>query len=135
MVAVFDIRIDLRIPEVRPEWFGNGNIIDPPAFVLGAYRGKTLAPPAIAVWFFMKFAKSVDPSVGIKFIHPRSFFRQKARSFFIASGIVNVYLLVCNVIISTENDVWVFLPQSLHIVVKFIQPLVLVRLSFITCGA
>src|SRR5947209_627559 len=44
---------------------------------------------------------------------------------------MNIDFFMSNVIVATQYDIWMLLSQGLHIVVKFVQPLVLVLLPFI----
>src|SRR5436190_18293202 len=47
---------------------------------------------------------------------------------------MNVYFLMCNIIITAKNNIRALLPQALYIIIKFIKPLVFIGLSFLTCS-
>ena len=114
MVAVFDVGIDFCIQQERLQRFGYTDVVDAPAFVGQANTGKALAPPAVAVWLWMKNTKAVDPAIAVKPVHPGTLFRQKSRSILIARRVVNVNLLVCDIIVSAKNDVWIFFSLFLY---------------------
>ena len=78
--------------------------------------------------------KCIDPSIGEEFIHPGPFFRQEPRSFLIALWIMDIDLFMCNIVISAENNVGLFLSQCLQVSKKFIEPLVFKSLAFFSRG-
>src|SRR6476646_6337547 len=80
-------------------------------------------------------AKCINPASRQKHIHPFSFFGQEAGRFFIAFGIMDIYLLVRNIVISHYHKLWPRFAKLLYILKKLIQPLVFVLLSFIAAGA
>ena len=55
------------------------------------------------MWFRSNDPECVNPSVGKKFIQPGAFFRKKP-CFYVAFGIVNINVFVCNIIISAKNN-------------------------------
>src|SRR5436190_22842054 len=83
------------------------------------------------MWLGVVNAKRIAPSMGKKFIHPCSFFRQKAGSFYIPFWIVNVDLFMSYVIIAAQNHFGIFFVQLTEITKKFIKPCILERLPLL----
>ena len=62
MIAMLDIRENLRINNACGEAFRNVDVINAPAFVVEPYAWKSLAPPGIPVGFRMNFPEAIHPS-------------------------------------------------------------------------
>ena len=75
MIAVLDIRENICIKQLFFKWFGNGDVINTPAFIVQPHRRKALAPPAVTVRLFMKFAEGIDPAAAQELCHPFPFLR------------------------------------------------------------
>ncbi len=113
MVTVFDIRENLGINNAGSEAFCDIDVINAPALVVEPYTGKSLAPPGISVGFRMNFPETVYPACCKKIVHPGPLFRKESCCVLVALGIMDIDRIVCNIVITTEDDTIKFFLCSL----------------------
>src|SRR5260221_13326664 len=79
VIALFDIRVYLRIQQALPQRFRDIDIVYTPALILQPDTRKTLSPPAITARLRMKMAKAVYPAFVFKDAQPTEIYALSPR--------------------------------------------------------
>ena len=105
MIGVNDMRKYLCVFECLTQWFGHIDVIYTPALVIAACVGKG-APPGILVRILIKMPERIDKVMSKQFIHPGALLGQEAGIILITHGIMYIYRLVADIVITTYDQLW-----------------------------
>ncbi len=131
MVGMHYIWVNSRAAQGIAERLGDGDVINAPALVVASRSGAERPPGVVVRHLGMEVAEGVYEAAIKELVHPGALFGQEAAAILIGLGTVDVYLTVADIVIAADDELRALLAQLGNVMMKLVQPQVLVSLPLL----